>query len=132
MAAEEKPTPFGLIVKGLQDLQAKQLAAAGQDALTMEQYRINALMANELNPATEDATPDSTAIDSFAYDPLAQTLSLKWLDSRGGAPHEYLYYGVPQYIGGMFEDVAAGGGQGAGELANGYVKEGFFPFTRLS
>jgi KTSC domain len=127
VAAEEKPTPFGLIVKGLQDLQAKQLAAAGQDALTMEQYRINALMANELNPAIAEETPDSTAIESFAYDPLAFTLDVKWLDSRGGASHEYLYYGVNPPIAQGLEDAAS-----RGQYMNEVVKAGFFPFTRLS
>ena len=95
--------------------------------MTMQEQR-DAMLAQFLaTPEGRVETPDSTAIESYEYDPVGQTLSLKWV---GG--HEYLYYGIPEYIRSALDETAPSGGQGAGEIANGYVKAGFFPWTRLS
>jgi hypothetical protein len=125
MASLFQPNPFELIVQGL--VQQQELEAGR----TMEQIRQEALAQYLALPDSEkdmgEEFVDSSAIESFEYDPTAESLMVKWLDSRGGMSHAYLYYGVNPVIAQGLEDASS-----KGTYMNEVVKAGFFPFTRLS
>ena len=116
-----QPNPFELIVQGL--VQQQEL----ERGRTMEQTRQDALGAYLAGGDIGEEFVDSSAIESFEYNPLAESLMVKWLDSRGGLSHAYLYYGVSPVIAQGLEEAVS-----KGTYMNEVVKAGFFPFTRLN
>ena len=121
MADTPKLSPFDLLVQGATKLIQKQET---DQRISMEQYRQAALenfyQSEELPPET--TTPESTAINSYSYNPRELTLRVEWVGGR-----QYLYYGIePSIAQGL--DAAPS----AGQYMNEVVKAGFFPFTRLS